>query len=80
MKLNDDKLELKLKNGKSSTWYRHDLHDNVAFWLGGPEYFREDEHFVESVMRDNEAEPSFYTASSVDRVIDQVKSGADANA
>lgn len=79
IEVNDDKLELKLKNGESFTWYRHDLHDNVGFWLGGPEYYREDKHFVESVMRDNEAEPSFYTASNVDRVIDQVKSGADEN-
>jgi predicted dehydrogenase len=79
IEVDDDKLELKLKNSKSFAWYRHNLRDNVGFWLGGPEYFREDRHFVESVMTDNNAEPSFYTASNVDRVIDQVKSGADEN-
>jgi predicted dehydrogenase len=79
IEVDDDKLKLKMKNGESFTWFRHDLHDNVAFWLGGPEYFREDKHFVESVMTDNNAEPCFYTASNVDRVIDQVKSGADEN-
>jgi predicted dehydrogenase len=79
LEVNDDKVELKLKNGKSLAWFRHDLRDNVGFWLGGPEYYREDKHFVDSVMNDNEAEPSFYTASNVDRVIDEVKSGADEN-
>jgi predicted dehydrogenase len=79
LEVDDDKVELKLKNGESSAWFRHDLHDNVGFWLGGPEYYREDKHFVESVMTGNEAEPSFYTASNVDRVIDEVKSGADEN-
>jgi len=77
IEVNDDKVELKLNNGKSSSWYRHDLHDNVAFWLGGPEFFREDECFVKSMMEGGNAEPSFRSASKVDHVIDQVKSRAD---
>jgi len=77
IEVNDDRLELKLNNGKSFTWYRHDLHDNVFFWLGGPEYFREDEYFVKSVIKDNNAEPSFYAASKVDQIIDQVKNRDD---
>jgi len=77
IEVNDDKLELKLKNGKSSTWYRHDLHDIVPFWLGAPEYFREDEYFVKSVTENNNAEPSFCTASKVDQVIGRVKDRAD---
>jgi len=75
--VNDDKLELKPDNGKSFTWYRHDLQDNVAFWLGGSEYFREDECFVKSVVEGHNAEPSFYTASKVDQIIDQVKNRVD---
>ena len=77
IEVNDDKLELKLNDGKSFAWYRHDLHDNVVFWLGGPEYFREDEYFVRSVMEGDDAEPSFYNASKVDQIIDQVKRRAD---
>ena len=77
IEVNDDKLELELNNGKSSIWYRHDLSDNVFFWLGGPEYFREDECFVRSVIEGDNAEPSFYTASKVDQIIEQIKNRAD---
>jgi len=73
MKVNDDKVELRMKNGKSHSWFRHDLDDNVSFWLGGPEYFREDECFVKALKEGKGAEPSFYTASKVDQVIDEVK-------
>lgn len=79
VEVNDDKLELKLNDGKSFTWYRHDLRDNVIFWLGGPEYYREDEYFAKSVREGRNTEPSFYMASKVDRVIDQVKYGDDEN-
>lgn len=79
MKVNDDKVELKLNHGKSFVWYRHDLNDNVSFWLGAPEYFREDEHFVKSVLEGYNAEPSFYTASKVDYIIDQVTYRAGKN-
>jgi len=71
--VNDDKLEVKLNSGKSSTWYRHDLDDNVPFFLGGPEYFREDAYFFKTVIEHLKAEPSFCTASQVDQIIDEVK-------
>jgi predicted dehydrogenase len=77
MEVDDDKLQLKTNEGKSFTWYRHNLQDNVAFWLGGPEYFRENEYFVRSVAEEHNAEPSFHTASKVDRIIDQVKNRAE---
>lgn len=79
MRVNDDKLELKLNDGKSFTWYRHDLNDNVFFWLGAPEYFREDKYFIKSVLEDRNVEPSFYTASKVDYIIDQVRYRAEKN-
>jgi predicted dehydrogenase len=79
MRVNDDKLELKLDDGKSFTWYRHDLNDNVSFWLGASEYVREDEYFVRSVLEGRSAEPSFYTASKVDYIIDQVRCRAGKN-
>lgn len=79
MKVNEDKLELKLNDGKSFTWYRHNLNDNVFFWLGASEYVREDEYFVRSVLEGRNAEPSFYTASKVDYIVDQVRCRAGKN-
>lgn len=73
LEVNDDRVNLKLKDGKSFTWYRHDLYDNVAFLLGTPEYFREDDHFIKSVLQGYAAEPSFDTALKVDYLIDQIK-------
>jgi predicted dehydrogenase len=77
MNVNDDRVELTLNNGKPSRWYRHDLKDNVGFQLGGPEYFREDDYFIKSVLEKQDADPSFHTASKVDYLIDQVKSRAE---
>ena len=76
MRVNDDRVELKLNDGKSSSWYRHDLNDNVGFLLGAPEYFREDDYFIKSVLEKRSVDPSFHTASKVDYIIDQVKSRA----
>lgn len=77
IEVNDDIVKLKMKDGELLTWYRHDLNDNVNFWLGGPEYFREDDYFVTSVLEKRQAEPSFQTASKVDEVIDEVKRRAE---
>lgn len=73
IEVNDDKVKLKMLDGKSFIWYRHDLNDNVDFWLGGPEYFRENKSFVDSMIEGRSAEPSFLTASRVDHIIDEVK-------
>ena len=72
--VNDDWVELRLKGGASSKWYRQDLNDHAPFWLGLPEYYREDEYFV-SCLRDScVAEPNFKSASKVDKMIEDVKS------
>lgn len=76
MRVNDDRVELKLNDGKSSIWYKHNLNDNVGFLLGAPEYFREDDYFIKSVLEKHNVDPSFHTASKVDYIIDQVKSRA----
>jgi len=78
IKVDDDKVELRL-DGKSKKWYRHDLDDNVNFLLGAPEYYREDEYFVNSVLTGNKTEPRFLTASKVDYIINQVQKKADEN-
>jgi predicted dehydrogenase len=74
--VNDDKVELSLTGGRSFVWYRHDLSDHVPFWLGLPEYYREDLHFAESVSEGHIAEPSFYDASKVDEIISQLEENA----
>jgi len=75
--VNDDKLELILNSGKTRGWFRHDLNDTVEFWLGAPEYFREDKHFVESVLHKSPAEPNFQTSAKVDYLIDEIKAKAE---
>ena len=72
MRVNDDALELSLNGGEKFRWFRHDLRDGVGFWLGAPEYYREDECFVEAVIRGGFVEPCFETAAKVDRLIDEV--------
>jgi predicted dehydrogenase len=76
MKVNDDRLELALDNGKLQRWYRHDLQDNVGFLLGEPEYFREDEEFIKSITEKRSAKPDFLSASKVDRLIEQAEQRA----
>ena len=75
--VNDDKLGLRLNNGELSSWYRHDLGDNVDFCLGESEYFRENQHFVDSALRGSEAKPNFHTASKVNDIIDQIRQMED---
>jgi len=79
MRVNDDMLELRLKNGKSTLWYRHDLGDSVSFWLGAPEYVREDEFFVKAVLKGHNIEPNFQTASRVNYIIDEVRHRGNRN-
>ena len=79
MKVGDDKLELEQNDGTKQKWYRQDLNDNVDFLLGQPEYFREDYHFVEAILRRGHARPDFSTASRVDYLIDQVRQKAAKN-
>jgi predicted dehydrogenase len=72
LSVNDDELEISLKDGRRRKWLRHDLCDTVGFWLGNPEYYREDARFVEAVLRGASVEPCFETAAKVDRLIDEV--------
>jgi len=72
LSVNDDELTLNLKDGKKQKWFRHDLGDQVGFWLGSPEYYREDECFVKAVTSGKTVEPCFETAAKVDCIIDEV--------
>jgi predicted dehydrogenase len=76
MRVNDDELELNLNGREKFRWFRHDLGDDVGFWLGAPEYYREDERFVKSLIDGKNVEPNFFSGAKVDLVIDEVKAKA----
>jgi predicted dehydrogenase len=73
LKVDEDKVQLSLDSGQRKTWYKHDLSDEVPFFIGGTEYVREDHAFVRSIADGGSVEPSFETASEVERLIDEVK-------
>ena len=79
IEVNDDKVSLKLEDGKISTLYRHNLNDSAKFWLGGPEYYREDAYFVDCVRNNLVAEPTFDSASKVDLLIDAIHGNVEKN-
>lgn len=72
IKVTDDEVSVELHDGASDKWYRANLDDNVPFLSGAPEYFREDQHFVKSVLMKSKCQPDFATASKVDKVVDEV--------
>jgi len=79
MRVTDETLEL-TRFGKVKKWFRHDLDDHVGYLLGEPEYYREDEYFINASIAESEAEPSFLTASKADYLIDQIRLKAIKNA
>jgi len=77
LEVNDDRVGLSLNSGEKTVWFRPDLDDSVGFWLGLPEYYREDSRFFESIRSGNLVEPSFRDAAEVDRFIDEVRQKAE---
>jgi len=73
--VNDDYVRFDV-GGKVSTLYRLNLGDNVPFWLGSPEYYREDETFVGAVGQKVIRQPSFDSAAKVEFVIEEVEKKA----
>ena len=76
MTVNDSNVIVESSGKKPLILYRPALNDNVPFLLGDPEYYREDDHFITSILNGDKAEPSFRTASKVDYIIDKVKKEA----
>lgn len=77
LSVNDDELAISFRDGRKQKWFSHELGERVDFMLGSPEYYREDERFVEAVVRSKSVEPCFETAAKVDRLIDEVLAKAD---
>jgi predicted dehydrogenase len=77
IKVDDNKLVFTIDNAQSNTWYRQDLDDHVSFLLGESEYFRENFHFINSIISNGKSEPSFKTSTKVDYLLEQVRGTAN---
>jgi hypothetical protein len=73
IEVNDDRVILGLIGRDKTVWHRHNLNDQARYWLGAPEYYREDEYFIRKVASESKAEPDFEAASKVDKLIDEVQ-------
>lgn len=71
--VNDDRVVLRIYGKSMQVWNRHDLRDNVSYFLGDSSYCREDEAFVSAVKNGNNSIPDFRTALMADRVIAEVE-------
>jgi predicted dehydrogenase len=77
IKVDDNELVFALEGEHPRTWHRQDLGDHVAFFLGESEYFRENDHFIKSIILNSKSEPSFQTATKVDYLLEQVRNKAN---
>jgi predicted dehydrogenase len=75
---NDDYVRL-VVGEKTSTYYRLNLSDSAAFWLGAPEYYREDDCFIKTIGKNMGSQPSFDSAAQVESVIEEVERQAGRN-
>ena len=73
LSVNDDEVKLELNQAQPQRWYRQDLNDNVGFLLGGPEYYREDEHFIGSIISGKTPKSDFKSALKVDYLLEQAR-------
>ncbi len=76
--VNDDYVRLDI-DGEVSTLYRLNLRDNVDFWLGSPEYYREDEFFFKAIEDKLIGQPSFDSAARVEHIIEEIEKKAKTN-
>ena len=73
MKVDDNHLICTLGTEQPKVWYRQDLDDHVGFFLGESEYYRENDHFIKSIISKGKVEPNFQTATKVDYLLEQVR-------
>ena len=75
--VNDDEVKLSLNGSVPKRWYRHDMADNVGFLLGGPEYYRENQQFIQAIIGGEAPESSFRSTLKVDYILEQVRQRAN---
>lgn len=73
IRVDDNTIVIELKTGGSKIYYRHDLEDHVSFLLGDSEYYREDYHFINSIISQEKNILNFNDAAKVDNLLEQVK-------
>ncbi|MGE5554708.1 MAG: Gfo/Idh/MocA family protein [Methanocella sp.] len=73
LSVNDDEVCLELDGASTKRWYRPDMDDNVGFLLGAPEYYREDQHYLDALTANVPLKVDFKEALKVDLLIDQVR-------
>jgi predicted dehydrogenase len=73
LNVNDDEVKLALNGTQPKRWYRHDMDDNVGFLLGGPEYYRENQHFIGSIISGEPTKTGFKSTLKVDSLLEQVR-------
>ena len=78
MTVDDNRVKLYVNNSKLVEWYRQDLFDLVPFLLAEPEYFRENESFIGSIIGGIEIESNFRSALKVDNLLGEVERKANA--
>jgi predicted dehydrogenase len=71
--VNDDEVQFGRFNSEQKTWFRHDLNDSVGFFLGGAEYWRENQHFLQAVNLRTPTSSDFSSALRVDLLLEQVR-------
>jgi predicted dehydrogenase len=71
LEASDDSVKL-VTGGETKEWFRPTLQDNVPFLLGGPEYYREDEAFLEALGGSQRPQVDFGSALQTDVVIEEV--------
>lgn len=71
--VDDNMIELVLNDKQPRTLYRQDLDDHVAYLLGESEYFREDDHFINSILLNRKPQSDFLSATRVDYLLEQVR-------
>jgi hypothetical protein len=49
------------------------MDDNVGFLLGGPEYFRENQHFLDCITSGQSCKSTFQSTLRVDFLLEQVR-------
>ena len=71
--VDDNELKIELNKTQETRLYRQNLDDQVLFLLGDPEYFREDTHFVASIVENTYPKTNFQTAMKVDFLLEEVR-------
>jgi predicted dehydrogenase len=77
IKVDDTELIFTLDNSQPKTWYRQDLDDHVPFLLSESEYYRENDHFIKSIISNGESQPNFQTAIKVDSLFELIRCKAN---